>query len=162
MHADGAGRLDLPAVEGEVGAAEDLRLVGARDHPERHDADPEGRYADEPLDAEPAPDYAEGRAAAEIHQVDDEQVRHAAQERGVAVGERPQGQDAGELGAGRQAAEHGPEEEAAQGERQRGAGSDEQRAAPAARAEAEKGEGAHADAAPVRRRAISPAGSCRP
>ncbi len=162
MHADGARRLDLPAVEGEIGAAKDLGLVGARDDPERRDADSEGRHPDEAGDAEQACDVAQGRAAAEIQEVDHQQVGHAAQERGVAVGGKPQGQEAGELGARRQPAEHGAEEEAAQGERQRGAGGEQQRAAPAAGAEAEKGEGAHADPIPVWSRAISSAGSGPP
>ena len=80
VHADGVRGLELAARERRVGAAEDLGLVGRRDDADGERADREGRHADEAARAaEELADAAQGRAAAEIEQVDDEKVGDAAQ-----------------------------------------------------------------------------------
>ena len=76
-----------PRLSDLVGAAEHLGLIGARDDADGERAGHEGRHADEAFRAEQAADGAERGAAAEIEQVDDEKVRDAAQDGGVAVSE---------------------------------------------------------------------------
>src|SRR5882757_5246315 len=87
-HADRFRRLDLAAGDGEIGAAEDLRLIGAGDDADGERAGEEGVDADEALGAERPADRGQHRAAAEIEEVDDEQVGNAPQYGGVDIAER--------------------------------------------------------------------------
>src|SRR5258708_31362037 len=150
-HADGLGGFDLAARYGEKGAAKDLGLVGAGDDADGERAGEEGVDADEALRAERPADRRQGGAAAEIEEIDDEEIRNAAQHRRVGAAEQTRAQRAGQLGPGAEATERQAEQEGAE---RYGQGHQRRRdklTAPALGAEADQIEGAHQPVTPASR-----------
>jgi len=97
-----------------------------------------GRHADEALGTEQPADRAERAAAAEIEQIDDQEVGHAAHDRRVEPGDHHRGPPARQLGKGTERAEQQPDEEGRAGHgdgHQRGV---EDLVAPAFRPEADE------------------------
>ena len=137
IHADADRGLELAARNGEIGGAEHFRLIGARDDADGERARGKGRHADEALVTEEERRFGENRGCAEIDEIDDEQLRQAAEQRGIGLPQAAREQLPGEPRPGDEAADRRADQEAAGGNEKRHRRALEERQAPAALAEAE-------------------------
>ena len=87
-HADSPRRLELALGDRKKGAAENFGLIGARNDADRERAGGEAGHAEKPLAAEQVVEAGQGRRAAEIDEIDDEQLRQPAKHRRIAFANR--------------------------------------------------------------------------
>ena len=128
-HAVGARRLDLPARDGQDGAAQHLRLIGALHDPEH--ADGRGKAADLDLaEAQPGEQRGDPARAGVIEQDDEEQLRHGADEGRVAFRDPEQDAAAAEFCGGAAKSQHQPDSIGGEGDLQGHQRALEQGAAP--------------------------------
>ncbi len=146
VHADADRRLELASRDRKIGGAEHLRLIGARDDADRERAGGEGRHPDEALVTEEKRRFGQKRRSAEINEIDDEQLRQAAEQSRVGLADPARKQLSREPRPGDESADRRADEEAAGGDEKRHRRAFEERQAPAALAEAEDREVAHPSA----------------
>ena len=150
IHADADGGLELAPRDGEIGGAEHLRLIGARDDADGERAGREGRHADEALVTERIGRSGQKRRRAEIDEIDDEQFRQAAEQSRVGLPDAAREQLSRKPRPGDEAADRRADKEAAGGDEKRHQRAFEERQPPAAVTETEDREIAHARRPPAR------------